>query len=167
MENLVTGGHAALPLVAVLRHTHQRLPVSLVSISAQGVATASHEGNIHRYMYQPPASPSTTDSHLRRTYSRSADDSGSGKSRREEVAQEGSFAGVEGATQELAESNCGAEEGGHAADTPDSMQGSTASPVRQEVENNHEGAASPEVHTSPAMPVIVSLLYAFGSACMQ
>lgn len=138
-----------LPLVAVLRHMHQRLPVSLVSIGPQGVATASHEGNIHRYMYQPPASPSTTDSHLRRIFSRSADSSSLGRSQGENKAQEeGTFAGSGGALKGLAGSNCVEGERGHVADTLESRQGLTAGRACQGSDVAHQGADFPEVITS-------------------
>ncbi|BDA49006.1 probable WD repeat-containing protein 6 at N-terminal half [Coccomyxa sp. Obi] len=139
------GGHAPLPLVAVLRHTHQRLPVSLVSIGPEGVATASHEGNIHRYLYQAPASPSTTDSHLRRIFGKSADDLCLGRPQGRNKAQEGSAAGHEGATQGLAGSHCVGKEKDHPADTSETMQGLIVSPARQESDVAQPGSGSPEV----------------------
>lgn len=73
----VAGSHAKMPLIAVLKHAHQSLPVSLVSISPEGsVATASHEGNIQHYMFTPPASPSSTDRTLRSVLDRNVGSSG-------------------------------------------------------------------------------------------
>lgn len=57
---------AQLPLVAVEKHAHQRLPVSLIRISPGGtVATASHEGAIHHHQFTQPDSPDALDSRLR------------------------------------------------------------------------------------------------------
>lgn len=73
----VAGSHAKMPLIAVLKHAHQSLPVSLVSISPEGsLATASHEGNIQHYMFSPPASPSSTDRTLRSKFDRNMGSSG-------------------------------------------------------------------------------------------
>ena len=55
-----------LPLVAVCRRAHQKLPVSLVSIRPGGVVdTASHEGNINHYHYRRPAQTAAADARLR------------------------------------------------------------------------------------------------------
>lgn len=155
------GCHVALPLVAVLRHTHQRLPVSLVSIGPEGVATASHEGNIHRYIFQPPASPSNVDSHLRRIFSRTADDTDLGRSQGRDKAQNGSSAGNEGAPQGLAGSKCVGKERGHIADR---LESSTASPGCLGSSIAHQGAGSLEVATSPVLLMDVNLPVQRGSA---
>ena len=58
-------GCRQLPLVALRKQAHQKLPVSLVSIRPNGVVeTASHEGNINHYHYRRPASPAAADACL-------------------------------------------------------------------------------------------------------
>ena len=142
----------------MLRHTHQRLPVSLVSIGPQGVATASHEGNIHRYMYKPPASPSTTDNSHPRRISSTAANSDADRSQRQLKAQEGSFAGSEGATQ--AGRTPIDKEGVHVADALESMQGLAAGLACPGSDTAHQGAGSPEVCLLVDVTVPCALCYA-------
>lgn len=136
-----------MSLVAVLRHTHQRLPVSLVSIGPQGVATASHEGNIHRYMYKPPVSPSTTDNSHPCRISSIAENSDADRSQRQRKAQERSFAGSEGATQGLAGRPPVDKEEVHVADALEGMQGLAAGLACPGSDTAHQGVGSPEVTT--------------------
>lgn len=85
-----------MPLIAVLKHAHQKLPVSLVSIRAERpVRTSSHEGNIHHYVFQPPASPSSTDRHLHSRFGSACRQVISVSSASEEGASQGQHVKVE------------------------------------------------------------------------
>ena len=133
-----------MPLIAVLKHAHQSLPVSLVSISPEGsVATGSHEGSIQHYMLTPPACTSKTDSRLRSMFEKGVGD------RSEQCASEG-VGRSEG--QEAAGSR---ERAAH--DVLDSMQILSLDERPSYVHSDQQPSALSEVMYSELSPLVTAL----------
>jgi hypothetical protein len=70
VESVIHAGEEAavqqLPLIALHKRAHHKLPVSMVAIRGSGaVDTASHQGSINHYQYSRPADPCQVDGVLR------------------------------------------------------------------------------------------------------